>query len=125
MTTPEVIITVVGIILTIAGGYMALRLKPLEDKDETLDARITNINADLDRRITSLHDDAKEARQDLERRLSEIERSYLSRADLTAAIRDMRESMDKGVDRVEQVVRALGQKVDHLADRVGKVEAAP
>jgi chromosome segregation ATPase len=114
MSNLEIALTVLSILLTLGGSYMALRLKPLEDTDESLSER-----------ISGLHDDLKEDRDKFERRIADIERSYLSRADLTAAIKDLRDNMDKGVDRVEQVIRALGVKVDHLADRVGKVEAAP
>ena len=113
MSIGEIVLGVLTLALTIGGGYMALRLKPLEDKDNTLDAR-----------ISALHDDMKEDRDNFAKRLGEIERTYLSRAELTAAIKDMRDGMDKGVERVELIVRALGVKVDHLADRVGKVEAS-
>lgn len=99
--------------LTVAGGYIALRLKPLEDADKTLDAR-----------LSSLHADIKADREKFDQRLSDIERSYLSRTELASAIRDIRDGMEKGWDRIEIVVNALGAKVDHLAERVGKVESA-
>lgn len=113
MSNIEIIVVVLGFVFTITGSYMALRLKPLED-------RVTI----QDERISSFHDDVKEEREKFERRLSDVERSYLSRADLTSAVRDMRESTDKGIDRIEQIIRALGAKVDHLAERVVKVEGA-
>ncbi len=113
MTPAETFFGVATLALTVGGGYIALRLKPLEDADSS-----------AEKRIIALHDDMKEDREKFERRIADIERSYLSRADLTAAIKDIRDNFDRGVDRVEQVVRALGAKVDHLADRVGKVEAA-
>lgn len=113
MSNVEIVLTVVGLLLTVAGGYVALRLKPLEDTDTS-----------LERRLDSLHDDIKGDREKLDKRLGEIEKTYLSRAELTAAIKDLRDNFDKGIDRVESVMRALGSKVDHLADRVGKVEAS-
>ncbi len=114
MTPGEILLGFATLALTVGGGYMALRLKPLEDADKALGER-----------LTALHDDMKDDREKFEKRISDIERSYLSRAELTAAIKDVRDNFDRGVDRIEMVVRALGNKVDHLADRVGKVEAAP
>lgn len=114
MTTIEVVLGALTLLLTIAGGYVALRLKPLEDADKALAER-----------ITGLHGDMKDDRDKFEKRIADIERSYLTRVELTAAIKEIRDNFDKGVDRVEIVVRALGVKVDHLAERVGKVEAAP
>lgn len=114
MSTAEVILAGVTLLLTIAGGYVALRLRPLEDADKAL--------AD---RMTALHDDAKEDREKFERRLVEIEKSFISRSELTAAMKEIHDCLDKSTDRVEQIVRALGVKVDHLAERVVKVEAAP
>lgn len=114
MSTVEIALTLFGLLLSVAGGYVALRLRPLEDAD-----------AAADRRISGIHDDMKEDREKFDRRIIEIEKSYLSRADLTAAIKDLRDGMDKSADRIESIVRALGAKVDHLSERVGKVEAAP
>ncbi len=124
MSNAQIVFGLITLALTLGGGYMALRLKPLEDKDAFLAGKIGEVDTALDRRITAIHDDIKKDREQFEKRLGEIERSYLSRAELTAAIKDVRDNMDKGVDRLEAVVRALGVKVDHLAERLGKVEAS-
>jgi hypothetical protein len=106
MSTAEIALAAVTTVMTFVGGFVALRLRPLED-------RMQNINADF-----------KEDRERFDRRIGDIERSYLSRADLTNAIKDMNDNMNRGVDRIDAVVRALGAKVDHLSDRIGKVEAS-
>lgn len=109
---------------TVAGGYIGLKLRPLEKADEDNEKAINGLKTDIEKHLGELNSDVKEQKKEFERRLLEIEKSYLSRADLTAAIKEMRDHMDKGVDRVEAVVKALGVKVDHLAERVGKVEGA-
>lgn len=111
MSNIEFILTFVGLLLTIAGGYVALRLRPLEDADFS-----------SDKRITALHTDMKEDRDKFERRLGDVEKSFISRTELTAAIKEIHDCIDKSTDRVESIVRALGAKVDHLAERVVKVE---
>lgn len=109
---------------TIAGGYIGLKLRPLEKADEANEKALDEFKREVNARLQGIHDDAKIEHKEFEQRLSEIEKSYLSRADLTAAIKEMREHMDRGVDRVEAIVRALGVKVDHLAERVAKAEAS-
>jgi hypothetical protein len=113
MSNAEIVFGVVTLGLTLAGGYIALRLKPLEDADRALSDR-----------LVALHDDMKEEREKFERRLSDVERSYLTRAEMTAAIKEIRDDFNRGVERVEQVVYALGSKFDKLAERVGNVEGA-
>lgn len=114
MTSAEIALGSFSLILTIAGGFLALRLRPLEDADNVADKRITDMHAEM-----------KEDREKFEKRIMDIEKTYLSRAELTAAVKDLRDNFDKGVDRIELVMRALGAKVDNLAERVGRVEAAP
>lgn len=123
MTGLEVGLGVVTGLGTLACGWIGLRLKPLEDKDSVNEKAIEKVSVDLSAQLKTLHDDAKDDREKMERRLSDIEKTYLSRADLTAALKDVSDNMNRGIDRVEAIVKALGVKVDHLAERVGKVEA--
>jgi hypothetical protein len=125
MTGLETGLSAIVVVGSAAVGWVGLRLKPLEDKDEANRDAIDDLGEDTEKRFQGLHDDIKDEREKFERRLADIEKTYLSRADLTAAIKDMRDNMDRSVDRLEAVVRALGVKVDHLAERVGKVEGMP
>lgn len=125
MTGLEVGLTAITAVGTVAGGYIGLKLKPLEDKDTALTTSIEKLTQEINERFKGLHDDTKDEHEKMERRIADIEKTYLSRADLTAALKDVNDNMNRGIDRVEAIVRALGAKVDHLAERVGKVEAAP
>lgn len=134
MTNPEVALAFLGILSTVGGGYVALRLRPIEKDVENNEAAITvvkkeshdvieTLRGDFERRITALHDDAQDERATMERRLSGIERSYASREELAAAINAIGGRFDRGVDRMENSIKTLGDKVDALGGRVGMIEA--
>jgi hypothetical protein len=134
MTTPEIIIGALSLVGSIGGGYVALRLRPieqsidtneksrLEEKKEAHEDAIT-MRADFERRLSGLHDDSKIERENMERRLSGIERSYASREELASAINAIGGRFDRGVDRVEVSIRSLGDKVDGIGARLSKTEA--
>lgn len=134
MTNPEILIGVLGTVSTIGGSYVALRLRPIEkdiDSNEKATATVKDecqvaaavLRGDFERRIQALHDDAKTERENMERRLSGVERSYASREELAAAINAIGGRFDRGVDRMESSIKDLGVKVDSLGARVAGLEA--
>jgi hypothetical protein len=123
MTALEMTLGVGTLLATGASGYMAMLLQPLKDKDSAHEKAIESMEATFDGRLKGLHDDSKFETEKLERRLADVERTYLSRTELTNALKEFRESLERSVDRMETSVRVLGDKVDHLLDRVSKVEA--
>lgn len=101
---------------------MALRLRPIEKDLENASTDLTTLRGDFERRLTAMHDDSKTERENMERRLSGVERSYASREELAAAINAIGGRFDRGVDRMENSIKSLGDKVDGLNVRLGQVE---
>lgn len=106
------------------GVYVGLRLAPIEKDIKAVKEQCERDNKALSDRINALHDDNKDAREKLEARLQAIEKTYIDRAELNRAIEAFGERSDRNTARIEQVVMALGVKVDHLAERVAKAEAS-
>lgn len=124
MTGGDVVISSVGLIAGAVGAYVGLRLVPIEQHlTDRKEARKTESEA-LEKRIQGLHSDAKEQREKLEERIKEIEQSYVSRESMERTINAVGDRMDRGVARIEATVNALGVKVDHLTERVTRVEAS-
>lgn len=113
MTGIEITLGLGTAVTTVIGTYIGLRIAPLEKENDA-----------LAKRIDGLHDDAKDAREKLESRLQDIEKTYIDRAELNRAVESFGSRSDRNTERIEAVVVALGVKVDHLAERVMKVESA-
>lgn len=102
MTNIEVVLAVVVAMSGAATTYVALVMQPLRDK----------------------LDEGKEDRDKLDKRLSEVERSYISRAEhaefraeMMAAVRDI------GA-KIESSLNGLSHRIETLVERMAKVEAA-
>lgn len=104
-------------VATIAAGavstYVALMVRPLEKEQ-----------ADMEKRIQGLHDDVKEERERIERRLADVERSFIARSEMKSELTAMAAAFERGVDRLETGLKEVGVKVDGLAIRVHAVESA-
>lgn len=114
MSGLEIIGAVGGVVATIASGYIGLVTKPLEKDVEGLGRRLDSEAKALAERIEGLHVDKKE----LERRIVEIEKNAVSRAEMQA----VRDSIDKMGERVMSAITNLTSRVDHALDRVAQVE---
>lgn len=134
MTNPEIALGILGSVTTLGGAFLALRLRPLEKDIDANEKAIAEtkvsvhdiaetLRSDFERRLTALHDDSKNERENMERRLSGVERAYVSREELTAAINSIGGRFDRGIDRMENSIKTLGDKVDALGSRVGTIEA--
>lgn len=152
MEGPSIAIGALALATTLGGGYVALRLKPLEDAisnavtaiaavkaddekarvalKEDFERRLTEnvdsaiaIRSDFEHRLMVMHDDSKNERETMERRLSGVERSYASREELAQAINAIGSRFDRGIERMETGIKDLGTKVDSLGVRVGTIEA--
>jgi hypothetical protein len=124
MTSGDVIIAAVGLVGGGIATYVGLRLVPIEQHlAERKDARKQEAEA-LERRLTGLHDGVQRAYENLDRRMSQMEQTYISRLELERTINAVGERMDRGVARVEAAMKEMGSKVESLADRVTRVEAA-
>lgn len=113
MTGFEMGLSLTTVVTTVAGTYIGLKMAPLE-KDMVA----------LEKANDSLHKDMKDANDKLENRLQAIEKTYIDRAELNRAVEAFSSRLDRSTERIEAVVIALGQKVDHLAERVVRVEGA-
>lgn len=112
MTGAEVGLALTGLALTIGGGVLGMRLKPIE-----------NNVSDLKDALDELKDDAKEDKKAIEDRLAGIERQYVSRMELDGAIKTICEHFDRGADRTEASLKSMSEKVDHIAERLNRVES--
>jgi hypothetical protein len=97
----------------VVSTYVGLKIAPLEKE-----------NASLVKRLDEVHGDAKDAKEKLETRLQAIEKTYIDRAELNRSVEAFGSRSDRNTARIEAVIISLGQKVDNLAERVGRVEAA-
>lgn len=116
---------VLGVVIAGSGvvtGLLGLKLKPLEQKDTDNEEALKETKKSFDERLKGIHDDAKEEREKFERRIAAVEVSYVSRTELERVINSLGERMDRGLARVEAGMTTLGAKVDHLTERVSKVE---
>lgn len=113
MTGPEIALSLVAGTATVISTYVGLTVRPLEKEQVA-----------LGNRIDGLHDDLKEERGKFEQRLAQIEQSYVSRAELERTVNAVGERMDRGLARVEDGMKSLGNKLDNLAERVTRVEAS-
>lgn len=124
LTGPEAIVGGIGLIGGAIATYVGLRLVPIEQHlAERKEARAREAEA-LDKRIQGLHDDAKEEREKFERRLAQIEQTYVGRIELERSMNAIAERMEKGLVRVEAGMKDLGHEVKQLAERVAKVEVS-
>lgn len=117
MSNVEVVLSILGVVCTAASVYVGLVVQPLKDS-------IKDLREDHEKRLDALHDDGKAEREKMERRLADMERTYVSRESLERAMKDLGERFERGVARIETSVKDMSSKVDHLAERVGKVESA-
>lgn len=115
--------TIIGILWTVLTFAARTSLRRLDEKDTANEVAITTFKAEINDRLTALHGDVKSDREKFDRRLSDIERAYISRSELMATIRDIRDGFDRGVERIEASFKQLNENVNHLLDRVAKVEA--
>lgn len=122
MTGLEGVLSIVVAGGGIAGTLLGLKLKPLEQKDLDHEAALKETKTTFDDRLRGIHDDAKDEREKFERRIAAVEVSYVSRSELERTINSLGERMDRGLARVEAGMTTLGAKVDHLTERVSKVE---
>lgn len=135
MTNPELVLGFVGVVTTLGGSWMAMRLLPLE-KDikaneksielgmATTHETINTMRSDFERRIAAIHEDSKAERDNMERRLSGIERVYVSREELANTINAIGGRFDRGIDRMENSIKNLGDKIDSLGTRVTRIEGS-
>lgn len=101
MTNIEVVLAAVGLISAGIAVYVGLTIQPLKDKI----------------------DEGKEDREKFDKRLSEVERSYISRAEhaefrveIMALVRDVG-------SKVENSINGLSHRIETLVERMAKVEA--
>lgn len=101
MTAIEISLGAIATIATAIATYVALIIKPLQDKIDDLKAQLE-----------------KE-----DRRLSDIEKSYINRVDhaefrneIMAAIRDIGNKIDASIN-------GLSHRIETLVERIAKVEA--
>lgn len=113
MTGLETGLSFVAAAATCLSTYVGLKIAPLEKENDA-----------LAKRMDGLHSDARDAREKLESRLQDIEKTYIDRAELNRAVESFGSRSDRNTERIEAVVVALGVKVDHLAERMVKIEAA-
>lgn len=123
ITGPELVVTGIGLAAGAIATYVGLRLVPIEQHLESRRLARDKEAEALDRRLDGLHDDAKENDEKFEKRLAAIEQTFISRAELERAVNAIGARMDQGVGRVEAGMKDLGTKVDHLTERLTRVEA--
>lgn len=126
--------------LTLLSGavttYVGLKFEPLKeankDTQEAMklartehDKTVADLRVEFDKRIAGLHNDTKDYHEKMERRLADVEKSYISRAELNNTIRDLRDGFEKGITRIENAVTGMAGKIEALTNRIAKVEAAP
>lgn len=97
-----------GFVASIIGGYVWLVVRPLE-KD----------NDNMGKRIDALHEDKRE----LERRINDLEKNALTRAEIEAMRKEIEMSVEKFCDRLLNAIDKLSARVDHALERVASVEA--
>ena len=112
--TPEWIAAVVAV-ATLLGGAITGWLRSVDARQER---ELEKIESQFKARLDSHSSTAKE----LERRVAEVERSYISRADhaefrneLMAAVREIGSQVSKSLD-------GFGTRFEHLGDRIARVE---
>lgn len=124
MTGGDVIISGVALVGGAVATYVGLRIFPLEKElADRKEARKQEAEA-LEKRLEGLHADAERSKEKFESRLAQLEQSYISRLELSQTIKEVGERMDRGVARVESGMKDMGAKLDHLAERVTRVEAS-
>jgi hypothetical protein len=128
---PETLGVLGGLAATGLATYVGLVVRPLEKELETVekqrkidreaDAKQRDEDKSLyDRRIDALHADKKE----LERRLGEVEKNAMTRAEMDSVRRDMAANIEKVGDRMVAAMEHLTERVDDALKRVAQVEAA-
>lgn len=109
-----------GLLLTLFGGiasaYFHLVMHGIEKDQKALEERIKGLVEKKD----ALEANISKNKEALESKIAALEREAIKREELDRFKADM----DKLGDRIVSSVEALGNKVEHLLERVAKVEAA-